>query len=142
MFGKVVGGLPVLDALEGREVGSGDKPIDAINILKATVFANPAADWDAAAPARVAEAARVEAEAEAAKSRGAGPKSWRRAPNREPALASYPQPHHPRHLLMRRRHRLDARELCTRRRGGSDRERRPHRFVSREDDTARGAMRT
>ena len=74
MFGKVVGGLPVLDALEGRDVGPGDKPIDAINILKATVFANPAADWDAAAPARVAEAARVEAEAEAAKSRGSGPK--------------------------------------------------------------------
>ena len=69
MFGKVVGGLPVLDALEGRAVGTGDKPVDAINILKATVFANPAADWDAAAPARVAEAARVEAEAEATAAR-------------------------------------------------------------------------
>lgn len=41
VFGKVVGGLDVLDKMETTPVGNGDRPLDDIVIREATVFVDP-----------------------------------------------------------------------------------------------------
>ena len=41
MFGRVVGGLPVLDAMEGVPVDKGDRPKQPITVQKITVFVDP-----------------------------------------------------------------------------------------------------
>lgn len=41
IFGRVVGGLEVLSRMEATKVDDGDRPLEAITILKTTVFVDP-----------------------------------------------------------------------------------------------------
>jgi len=41
VFGKVVGGLSTLDAIESVGTDDGDKPVQEVSILSTTVFSNP-----------------------------------------------------------------------------------------------------
>ncbi|XP_028969081.1 RING-type E3 ubiquitin-protein ligase PPIL2 [Galendromus occidentalis] len=46
VFGKVVGGLPTLQAIEDIETDNKDRPIEDVRLIKATVFVNPFEEAD------------------------------------------------------------------------------------------------
>lgn len=69
VFGRVVGGMATLDAIEAAAVGAGDKPKEPIVIRSAAVFQDPFAEVDAAI-ATAAPGAAHAAEREAAKAAG------------------------------------------------------------------------
>ena len=48
MFGKVVGGLDTLSALERVDTDNKDKPIEPLKIVRATVFVDPFTEVDEA----------------------------------------------------------------------------------------------
>ena len=46
VFGKVTGGIEVLDKIEQEPVGEDDRPLNDIRILEVTVTRNPIADME------------------------------------------------------------------------------------------------